>query len=175
VHIWAVDKQRLIVMQELNNIGTALGKQVSFSNVDSNNILVTGDKTYKFFTIKESILSLSNKALNKKETSSLSDNYTSHIWLPLGRILVGTNLGQIIFCDQFGEYKKTIADNPNEGFYIEKFLIYSKGFIIGGDKGQMRVYNNTGEPNNPYVKTADLPDLYGEKSAEQKEIITQHV
>ena len=147
-------------MQELNNIGHAFGNQVSFSNLEQNHILVTGDNTYKFFTMKDQILSLSNKALNKKETSNLSTNYTAHVWLQ-DRILVGTNLGQIILCDHLGEYKKTLQDSTTEtgGFCIEKFLVYSKGFIIAGDRGQMQVFFNTGEPNNPYMKIASLPNI----------------
>ena len=41
-------------------------------------------------------------------------------------------------------------DYPGDGFYIEKIMTYSKGFIIVGDKGQLMVYITTGEPNNPY-------------------------
>ena len=47
---------------------------------------------------------------------------------------------------------------PGEGFYIEKFLVYKRGFIIAGDSGQMMVYSNIGEANNPYALIASLPD-----------------
>ena len=47
---------------------------------------------------------------------------------------------------------------PGEGFYIEKFMVYKRGFIISGDFGQMKVFSNIGEPNNPYQMIAHLPD-----------------
>lgn len=60
-------------------------------------------------------------------------------------------------CEATGEFKKVLADSPGDGFYIEKIITYTKGFIIAGDKGQMMVFVTTGEPNNPYTRIASLP------------------
>jgi hypothetical protein len=94
--------------------------------------------------------------------------------LPEGRILVGTDQGQLILCEQNGEYRKVLNDGNNgEGFYIEKFLVYKRGFIISGDFGQMKVYANIGEPQNPYQLIASLPDREntGKISQEQLDVI----
>ena len=37
-----------------------------------------------------------------------------------------------------------------DGFRIETIKAYSKGFIVGGDKCQLMIYENTGEPKNPF-------------------------
>lgn len=34
-----------------------------------------------------------------------------------------------------GDYKMLLAESPNEGFYIESIITYSKGFIIAGEHG----------------------------------------
>lgn len=69
-----------------------------------------------------------------------------------------------------------MSDYPGDGFYIEKIITYSKGFIIVGDKGQLMVYITTGEPNNPYQQIAALPNPFDDKmSEEQKQIVAQVV
>ena len=39
-----------------HNTGHPIGTQVSFSNLDPNVVLVTGNQTYKYFVKKEEIL-----------------------------------------------------------------------------------------------------------------------
>jgi hypothetical protein len=34
-----------------------------------------------------------------------------------------------------GDYKMLWAESPGEGFFIETIIVYSKGFIIGGENG----------------------------------------
>lgn len=53
---------------------------------------------------------------------------------------------------------------------------YKNAFICVGDKGQMMVYSQTGEPNNPFQMIAALPNPYDEKmSEEQKKIVASVV
>ena len=44
---------------------------------------------------------------------------------------------------------------------------YKNAFICVGDKGQMMVYSQTGEPNNPYQMIAALPNPFDEKMSEE--------
>jgi hypothetical protein len=112
----------------------------------------------------------------KKEHSHISQNYTAHCWMPDSRILVGTDQGQIILCEPTGDVKRPLPEFPGDGFYIEKIMPYSKGFIVVGDKGQMMVYITTGEANNPYQQIAQLPNPFDDKmSEEQKAIVAQVV
>lgn len=70
--------------------------------------------------------------------------------------------------------KRPLPDYPGDGFYIEKIITYSKGFIVVGDKGQLVVYITTTEPNNPYQQIAQLPNPFDDKmSEEQKQIVSQ--
>ena len=60
-----------------------------------------------------------------------------------------------------------MTDCPGDGFYIEKILTYSKGFIIVGDKGQLVVYITTAETSNPYQQIATLPNAFDDKMSEE--------
>ena len=116
------------------------------------------------------------RTIAKKEYSHISQNYTAHTWLSDGRILVGTDQGQIILCEPNGDVKRPLNDYPGDGFYIEKIITYQRGFIIVGDKGQIMVYLNTGEPNNLFQQTAALPNAFDSNmSEEQKQIVSQVV
>ena len=94
--------------------------------------------------------------------------------MPDGKIIVGTDQGQIVICAPSGEVSRILGDYPGEDFYIEKILPYKHGFIIVGNKGQMIVYTNNGsEPSNPFQQIAQLPNINDDKlSEEQKQIIS---
>ena len=53
---------------------------------------------------------------------------------------------------------------PLDGFYIETIKTYMKGFIVGGNKGQILIYEKTDDPKNPYTRVATLPQAPGEGS-----------
>jgi len=118
---------------------------------------VTGNQTYKYYQNKDGNLQIQTRQIAKKEYSHISQNYTAHCWLPEGKILVGTDQGQIILCENNGEIKRPIADYPGDGFHIEKIIPYSKGFIIVGDRGQMIVYATNGDASEPYRILERLP------------------
>lgn len=151
VYIWQVDKQRHVCSQVLgHSVNHAYGTQVKFSSLDPNVLLITGNQTYKYCVRKDENLAIQTKTMNKKEYSHISTNYTAHCWLEGGKILVGTDQGQILLCEANGEVKRGLNDAPGEGFYIEQMIKYKNAFICVGDKGQMTVYSQTGEPNNPF-------------------------
>ncbi len=68
-------------------------------------MLVTGPQTYKYFKLLEDKdLQSKQSTLNKKE-QHISSNYTCHCWLADGKFLVGTDQGDIIYCDSNGDFK----------------------------------------------------------------------
>ena len=68
-----------------------------------------------------------------------------------GRFLVGTDQGDIIQCESTGDFKLLLHQDPSmDGFYIETIKTYSKGFIVGGDKGQILIYERTDEIKTPF-------------------------
>ena len=107
------------------------------------------------------------RTINKKEYSHISQNYTAHCWLEGGKILVGTDQGQIVLCEPNGEVKRPLSDYPGDGFEIQQMIKYKNAFIVVGDKGQMMVYSQTGEPNNPFQMIAALPNPFDDKMSEE--------
>jgi WD40 repeat protein len=83
----------------------------------------------------------------------VSNNFSAHLWLPEGRLLVGTDQGEIMLCEQSGEYKLLLPESPGEGFNIMCMRTFSKGFIIGGDQGQIMVFEKYNEPKILYTGT----------------------
>ena len=91
-----------------------------------------------------------------KKEAHISNNFTCHTWLPDGRLIVCTDMGEIMLLESSGDYKMLLAESPGEGFFIECIITYSKGFIIGGENGQIMIYEKSEEPKNPYHKIATL-------------------
>lgn len=151
-----------------------LGTQVSFSNVDPQLVLITGPQTYKFYKITETnALTTMKNNLNKKD-QHISSNYTCHCWLADGKFLVGTDQGDIIYCEANGDYKSMLHQDPNmDGFYIETIRTYPKGFIVGGEKGQILIFERTDEPKTPFTKVAVLPTISAVSNKTPKALLQQ--
>ena len=86
----------------------------------------------------------------KNKDPHVSNNFTAHLWLGDGRLLVGTDQGEIMLCDSNGECKHLLKECPGEGFIITCFKLYQKGFIIGGDQGQIMVFEKFNDPTILY-------------------------
>ena len=84
--------------------------------------------------------------------------------MPDGRLIVCTDQGEIMLLEGSGDYKMLLAESPGEGFFIETIIVYSKGFIIGGENGQIMIYEKSEEPKNPYHRIATLPTTTDAKS-----------
>ena len=161
------DKGRCIGVQDITT-GSGIGEplQCSFHNLDPNAILVTGMNVYNYLKIQEGQQLKREKREMLKKDAQISSNYTCHAWLPEGRIIVCTDQGELILLEQSGDFKMLLPESPLEGFYIECIITYPKGFFIGGDNGQIIIYDRSEEPKNPYRKIAMLPsstDVKGEK------------
>jgi hypothetical protein len=46
-----------------------------------------------------------------------------------------------------------------DGFYIETIKAYSKGFIVGGDKGQILIFERIDDPKYHFTRVATLPTM----------------
>ena len=116
-------------------LGDVYGTQVSFSSIDHNIILVSGKSCYWYFKIQDNTSLKPIHQSMKNKDPHVSNNYTAHLWLGDGRLLVGTDQGEIMLCDTNGECKHLLKECPGEGFNITCMKLYMKGFIIGGDGG----------------------------------------
>jgi len=81
-------------------------------------VLVTGNNCFKYFRATDGILKSTHTAIQKKE-AHISNNYTCHTWLADGRLLVCTDVGEIMLLESSGDYKTLLASSPLENFYIE--------------------------------------------------------
>jgi WD40 repeat protein len=130
--------------------------QVSFAPTDHNIVVVTGDNTYKFFRVQENnSLKQTHGSIAKKE-AHISNNLTCHAWMPDGRLIVCADQGEIMLLESNGDYKMLLGESPGENFHIECIITYTKGFIIGGENGQIMIYEKSEEPKNPYHRIATL-------------------
>jgi len=88
--------------------------------------------------------------LSKKDPEKYSQNYTSHAWVQDG-LLVCTDRGEVMFCDQSCDFKFMLIDSPGGNFRIQNILVLkSEDFIIADGSGQFCYYEPTGELRNPY-------------------------
>lgn len=91
VYVWQWDRAKCMCMQTMQHpLGDNIGTQVSFSNTDHNIVLVTGTNTYWYFRVTDNTVLRAIHTSLKKE-AHVSNNYTCHLWLPEGRLLVGTD------------------------------------------------------------------------------------
>lgn len=87
--------------------------------------------------------------VNSKDRN-LSTSYSCHTWmLDTGKLVLGTENGEIMILETTGEYKAYVQDSPL-GVKISTIVPYAKGFIIGCDNGEIYVYETNNEDNrNP--------------------------
>jgi cilia- and flagella-associated protein 57 len=156
--LWQWNKGKCIAYQK---VGISEGQtlyQASFNNLDFNSLIVTGNGVYKYYKLKDNGLRPEHSALAKKE-SHISNHYTCHTWLPEGKIIICTDQGELLLLESTGEYKMCLDCSPKDGFYIEAIAIYSKGFMIAGDTGQIKIYEKTDEPKKPFQEVATWPNV----------------
>jgi hypothetical protein len=72
--------------------------------------------------------------------------------LDTGRLLVCTENGEIMLLENSGEYLSFIPTSPMGGVRIQCVVPYSKGFLIGGDSGEIIIYERSEDPKHPYIK-----------------------
>lgn len=64
---------------------------------------------------------------------------------------MGTDQGEILFCDQNCEFKFMLADSPRHNFRINHMLpIKGEDFMIADGTGAFYHYESTGELRNPF-------------------------
>ncbi|KAJ3005843.1 Cilia- and flagella-associated protein 57, partial [Thoreauomyces humboldtii] len=120
---------------------TGLGSavyQVSFNPSDNTQLCVIGNGIFKLFRYQEGLLKLFS--IQKMEPK----NFLSHCWAAGDRIIVGTEDGKILIFEANGELKAEIAHGQGPAATprsITTLLAYSKGFICGGSKGSIAIYD----------------------------------
>jgi len=101
------------------------------------------------------------KATNITQTKSLKDqlqhsqNYVNYCWLNDGNLVLVTDRNELIYVITHNmEMKFLLPSPPLEEMTIECIIPFSKGFIIGGDKASIMIYERReNDKKNPYERS----------------------
>lgn len=101
------------------------------------------------------------KATNITQTKSLKDqfqhsqNYINYCWLGDGNLVLVTDRNELIYVVTHNmEMKFLLPSPPLEEMTIECIIPFSKGFIIGGDKASIMIYERReNDKKNPYERS----------------------
>ena len=122
--IWLWDKQRFVAQLKFDQDvihRNSIPNQASFNPnnaKDDPGLLVLGNNCYKYYKLQDNgQLTLKASQLTKKDHAAYSLNYTCHAWVA-EYLLVCTDRGEILFCDQACEFKFMLAESPGTDFRI---------------------------------------------------------
>ena len=114
-----------------------------------NYVVVTGTDTYKYYKIEGGEFEADHTQVNNKDRE-ITTKYTCHSWMHDGRLIVCTEVGEIILCETDGSYMSYIPDSPTEDdFNIQSIISFSRGFIVAGN-GLIFAYEKTEDQYAPY-------------------------
>jgi hypothetical protein len=66
-----------------------------------------------------------------------------------GPLIVCTEVGEIIVCDDDGSYMAFVPDSPMNDFKIEAIVSFSRGFIVAGN-GLIYAYEKSEDARTLY-------------------------
>ena len=77
-----------------------------------------GTNCFKYFKLLDNgTLSLKTNQLYKKDPRAFSSVYTCHAWVN-EQLIIGTDHGELLFCDQNCDFKFKLIDSPGTSFRI---------------------------------------------------------
>ena len=146
---WQWDRPRVQAMISVSTSNPAY--MTSFNLLDYNHgIIVTGNDLFRWYKPLETSLKPQATDIHGK-TEALSTNYLSHSWIKDGRLVVGTDSAQILIldsnCEFLGYLEITI-----ENFQVTTLLHFEKGFLVGGNKGKVLIFDSYGDERKPDYK-----------------------
>jgi WD40 repeat protein len=115
--------------------------QISFNAVDyQNGIFVSGRGKDKLFWFKYQNAGLVQLpiGLNKLDPK-LSTDYICHAWMPDGRLVIGTDNGEIIIFDSACEFRGYVTVGL-DNWRVECILPYSRGFLVAGEDASVHIF-----------------------------------
>lgn len=110
-------------------------------------IIVTGDDVFGWYKLIDNNLRAQTTEIHNSE-EHLSRKYLCHCWLKDGRLVVGTNNGEILVLDANCEYLGFIEVGL-EDFEITSMISFENGFLAGGSRGQVLTFISDGDERNP--------------------------
>lgn len=123
-------------------------------------MVVTGLNTFKYYKIEDNEFQASLTQITNKDRE-ITTKYSCHAWMGDGRLVVCTEVGEIIVLEDDGEFVAYLPDSPanDEDFKIEAITaMQNKGFIISGN-GRFYIYEKNDDERQPYRLAVEPMDF----------------
>ena len=148
---WQWDRPRVLAFIKVSTQSAIT--HVSFNSKDHNlGFVATGPGMFRFYKLTDGQIKAQTSSIHKKE-SQLSSNYLCHQWLNDGKLVIGTDSGELLLLDENCEYKSSISTGI-EAWSALCIIPYSKGFLVGGDEARVLIFENNSEDlRRPYVRS----------------------
>lgn len=116
-------------------------------------IVVTGPSTFRYIKVDHEFKNMSTVHSQLHTGGRIDDfttNYTCHAWTrDSGRLVVGTEGGDILLCSANGEFETYLPRSP-VGNAIQTVIPYGRGIIFAGEDGQIWPFEGSSNENEPY-------------------------
>lgn len=151
---WQWDKIKVLASIKIGVYGALTGTlSCSFNPYAADNIIVVGNGVFRYYQNKDqSEFHELHIQVNNKD-QGLGSAYTAHCWLSDARLIIGSEIGEVMVLESSGEFKYFIESSPLNNFKIECIASYSRGFVCCGENGTMYVFEKTEDMDKPYQLT----------------------
>ena len=162
---WQWDRQRVLHSAKVSSGSPVY--QISFNILDYlNGIIATGNNVFVWYKPIEG-LKVQSQGITKKE-AHVSHNYLCHSWLYDGKLVVGTDSGEIIFLDQNCEYR-TYMTTGMESWSALCIVPFSNGFLVGGEEARVVMFERTSDDlHHPYGRSQKSISVANQPTAKVK-------
>lgn len=134
--------------------------QCTFCAMNDGSVVVTGPDTFKYYRIEEGELQPSLTQINNKNVE-LTTSYSCHTWMTDGRLIVCTEVGEIIILEDDGEFVAYLPDSPisEDQFKIEAITPMQRGGFLVAGNGRIYIYEKLDDPRAPYKQACEPLDI----------------
>ena len=148
---WQWDRPRVLALIKIPTSSPIT--HLSFNSKDHNlGFVATGPGLFRFYKLVEGQIKQQSTSIHKKE-SQMSSNYVCHQWLNDGKLIIGTDSGELLLLDEQCEYKSSISTGI-EAWSAYCIVPFSKGFLVGGDEARILIFENNSEDlRRPYIRS----------------------
>ncbi|CAM9359992.1 unnamed protein product, partial [Chrysoparadoxa australica] len=148
--LWSAEKApKIVCSMRVGPSGVSQGpagdaisvSQADFCTSDPGIVCVTGDHIIYFFRVSDGLF----KPIPISLKTELQ-YFTCHAWLPEDKLVVASKTGDLLLFENL-EFRCILGTAPGGASNgIEQLAVYSKGFVTGGQGGQVSVYERSDDP-----------------------------
>ncbi|KAF4674972.1 WD repeat domain 65 [Perkinsus chesapeaki] len=134
----------------------AVVHDVTCHPTDTSIVSVVGDGILKIYRIGDGLMKPVSiqppgKGRDGENGSLTGTNFSCQTWLSDGRLLVGTEGGDLFLYENNGEYKGPVSPGPGEHRACLCAVSTSKGFLLGGIDSMIRIYERSLDSKEGYL------------------------